>query len=151
MRAPALALAIALAITAAMLSACGSSEDAGPERCDLCGMIVDESSGWRAGGTAADGSTLVFDAPKCLMRYAHTRGEVRGGWVIEYYTQERRPARELFFVIGSDLESPMGRDLIPVDGREAAERFRTDHHGEAVLSYDAVSAQVVEGLFTPRP
>jgi nitrous oxide reductase accessory protein NosL len=141
---------VVILLVFAALSACGSSE-ARPERCDLCGMIVDESSGWRAGGSAADGSTLVFDAPKCLMRYTHQRGEVRGAWVIEYYTQERRPARELFYVIGSDLESPMGRDLVPIAGREAGERLVADHHGEAVLSYDEVSAQVVEALFTPRP
>ena len=56
----------------------------------------------------------------------------------------------LFYVIGSDLESPMGRDLVPVRGREEAERLRDDHHGEAVLSYDEVTSEVVEGLFTPR-
>ena len=132
-----------------LLAACGGETEDARARCATCGMVVDAESGWRAGATA-DGETLAFDAPKCLFRRVHREGSVEGGWVIEYYSQERAPARELFYVIGSDLESPMGRDLVPVRGREEAERLRDDHHGEAVLSYDEVTSEVVEGLFTPR-
>ena len=69
----------------------------------------------------------------------------------EYYSQERRSARTLFYVLGSDLEGPMGRDLVPVAGRDEAERFRREHHGERVLAFDEVTSDIVEDLFRPRP
>lgn len=134
---------------AGVLAACGSDESDGAEataRCATCGMVVAPDSGWRAGG-----DDLAFDAPKCLFRYRHREGDVPNAWVIEYYAQERRPAREMLYVIGTDLEGPMGRDLVPVEGREAAERLMADHHGERILAFDEVTQDVVEGLFTPRP
>ena len=111
-------------------------------RCATCGMIVTSDSGWRA-GTAAD----TFDSPKCLLRLLHRGGDAADAWVIEYYSQERRPAREMLYVWGSDLESPMGRDLVPVEGRDAAERLRVDHRGEGVLAWDEIDAERVEALF----
>lgn len=105
-------------------------------------MLVMPDNGWRAG---ADG--LAFDSPKCLFRHRHRHGELGSPWVIEYYSQERRDARTLLYVAGTDLESPMGRDLVPVDGQEAAERMRTDHGGDAILRYDDVASDLVERLF----
>lgn len=137
-------------LLALVLAACGAEETSAQARCDLCGMRVDPSSGWRAGGRGSDGAELTFDAPKCMFRYHHQRGGVREPWVIEYYSQARRPAPELFYVLGSDVRSPMGRDLVPVHGRDEAERFARDHHGERVLAFDEVSAAIVEELFRPR-
>lgn len=123
----------------------GGSTAQTTNRCDTCGMVVSPDSGWRAGGEGRS-----FDAPKCLFRYLHREGEVREPWVIEYYSQERRPAREMLYVIGSDLESPMGRDLVPVAGREAAERLMKDHAGERILTFYEVSPEMVDALFQPR-
>lgn len=145
-------LARSLALAVALLAACGTDEGTAQSptgRCDLCGMRVDPSSGWRSGGQGASGE-LRFDTPKCLFRYHHQRGGVRDAWVIEYYTQERRPARELFYVLGSDVQGPMGRDLVPIAGRDAADRFSRDHHGTRVLSFDEVTAAVIDELFRPR-
>lgn len=138
-------LALSLLLSLLVLTGCGGDDADERVRCATCGMVVPEDSGWRAGGEG-----LAFDAPKCLFRRVHREGPVEGAWVIEYYSQERAPAGELFYVIGSDLESPMGRDLVPVRGREAAERLREDHHGESVLSFDEVTAEIVEALFTPQ-
>ncbi|HEY8429684.1 MAG TPA: nitrous oxide reductase accessory protein NosL [Sandaracinaceae bacterium] len=140
-----LVLVLALALSAA---GCAEGEAEAQSRCALCGMRVDPRSGWRAGGRSARGE-LVFDAPKCMFRMHHREG-LRDLWVIEYYSQERRPARELYYVIGTDLEGPMGRDLVPVAGRENAERLMRDHRGERVLSFDEVTAAVIDELFRPR-
>jgi len=132
-------VAVALAL-ALLVAACGSSES--PPRCDTCGMQIVADDGWRAG---AEG--LAFDAPKCLFRHRHRHGALTEPWVIEYYGQTRRPAGEMLYVTGTDLQSPMGRDLVPVEGREAAERMQRDHGGDAILEYDEVSEELVEGLF----
>lgn len=134
-----------LAFIALLVAGCGgdSAETEAPAaRCATCGMIVAPESGWRAG--AAD---EAFDSPKCLFRHVHRGGDASDAWVIEYYSQERRPAREMLFVTGTDLESPMGRDLVPVEGRDAAERLRVDHHGEGVLAWNEVERELIEELF----
>ncbi|MDQ3037996.1 MAG: nitrous oxide reductase accessory protein NosL, partial [Myxococcota bacterium] len=107
---------------------------------------------WRAGLTTASGEALSFDAPKCMFRVLRgERGQgARDPWVIEYYASERRPARSLLYVIGSDLQSPMGRDLVPIEGRERAGRFVADHHGDRALTFDEVTPAVIDTLFAPR-
>jgi nitrous oxide reductase accessory protein NosL len=136
-----------------VLAACGSESTAqtASSRCDLCGMRLDPSSGWRSGGRAQSGAEVRFDSPKCLFSYHHREGGVRDPWFIEYYSQERRAGRDLFFVLGSDVQGSMGRDLVPVQGREAAERFSREHHGARVIPFDDVSAAIVEDLFRPQP
>ena len=138
----------AVVLAAASIAGCsGESTAEAQQRCDLCGMRVDPSSGWRAGARDASGQALAFDAPKCMFRRHFERGAISEPWVIEYYSQVRRPARELFFVIGTDLQGPMGRDLVPVAGREAADRLLREHHGERVLAFDEVTREVVGTLF----
>ena len=136
------------------LVACSGTEPAtaqGTARCAHCGMRVDPSSSWRAGATGADGAAVPFDAPKCLIRFVRSdRGRaVREPWVIEYYSGERRPAEGLFYVLGSDVRGPMGRDLVPIEGRDRAERFRADHHGERVLAWTEIDAATIDALFRP--
>lgn len=146
-------LVACVAIAAALASCDGGDPQASAQpagaRCAHCGMRVDPASEWRAGLTTAAGEALSFDAPKCMFRVL--RGErgrdAREPWVIEYYASERRPASSLFYVIGADVMSPMGRDLVPIEGRERAERFMRDHHGERVLSFDEVTAPVIDTLF----
>lgn len=142
----------ALALTlATALASCGNEGSAqAPSRCDNCGMRIDPQSGWRAGGQSETGETVAFDTPKCMFRYYHQHGGVGRPWAIEYYSQEQRPARDLFYVLGTDLEGPMGRDLVPVAGHDAAQRLMRDHHGERVLAFDEVSSEIVESLFRPR-
>lgn len=144
------AASLALAVLVACSSAePGSAQSAG--RCAHCGMRVPPDSTWRAGLTTASGEALAFDAPKCMFRILRSeRGQgAREAWVIEYYSSERRPASSLFYVLGSDVESPMGRDLVPIDGRERAERFLRDHHAQRVLSHDEVTSAVIDELFRP--
>jgi nitrous oxide reductase accessory protein NosL len=140
------------ALAAALASCSGDgAAQSQPSRCDNCGMRIDPASGWRAGGVSNTGEAVAFDTPKCMFRYHHQHGGVGRPWAIEYYSQERRPAADLFYVLGTDLEGPMGRDLVPVEGREAAQRLMRDHHGERVLAFDEVSLEVIGALFRPSP
>lgn len=138
-----------LLLTLVTLIGCGESAEAprSDERCDLCGMRIEATSEWRAGGASADGEELHFDAPKCLFRYHLTRGGVQRPWVIEHYSQEHADAEALLYVTGTELYSPMGSDLVPVRGREAAEGLRIDHHGDAIHTFGEVTEPVIEPLF----
>ncbi|AKF09618.1 nitrous oxide reductase accessory protein NosL [Sandaracinus amylolyticus] len=148
-------LVLTASMVLAVLAACASGDTGASAqaagRCAHCGMRVPADSTWRAGLTTASGEALLFDAPKCMFRIL--RGErgrdAREPWVIEYYASERRPASSLVYVLGSDVESPMGRDLVPIEGRERAERFQRDHHAQRVLTYDEVTSSVIDELFRP--
>jgi len=136
------------------LAACAGPDPATAQaaaRCAHCGMRVDPSSSWRSGATATDGATLAFDAPKCMIRFVRSdRGRgAREPWVTEYYSGERRAADTLFYVLGSDVRGPMGEDLVPIEGRERAERFRADHHGERVLAWSEIDQATIDALFRP--
>ena len=125
-------VALAFALLAA---ACGTGEH---PRCAECGMRADVDPKWRAGITTADGKDLVFDTPRCLLRWLRTpaaRGAA-GPWVTEYYSQRRAPAAFVFYVTGSDVSGPMGPELVPVGTRPSAERFMNEHRGTAVRDFD---------------
>jgi nitrous oxide reductase accessory protein NosL len=134
-----------LAVSVAWLtSGCGPTAD----RCRKCGMAVDDHPRWIAGMIARSGEEARFCSPRCLFAYLRSpRGEGgRDAWVTEYYSQQRTPVPDIFFVIGSDITGPMGKALVPVAGRAAAERFRKDHHGTRVLSADEITADLLREL-----
>jgi hypothetical protein len=124
-----------LALTLFVLFALVACSDA-PERprCAECGMLADQAPRFAAGAKAEDGKTLRFDTPKCLFRYLESaRGEgARDAWVTSYYDQRRLPAERAVYVVGSDLRSPMGDDLVPVADAEAAAQLAGDHGGRPV-------------------
>ena len=111
-------------------------------------MFVDAQPRWAAGAIEAGGRDVRFDAPRCMFAWLQSTSG-RGGeapWVTEYYTQRKRPAAFVWYVVGSDVTGPMGPDLVPIGDEAAAQRFREEHHGRAVLPYDAVNAAALAGL-----
>lgn len=130
-----------------MAFGCGGTDSNQPPRCANCGMQVEAQSGWRAGATAA-GQDVSFDTPKCMFRYLDSHpAEGESAWAVEYYSQERRPASRLLYVGGTDLEGPMGRDLVPVADEAAARRMREDHGGTSVFPFASVPPAVIDDLF----
>ena len=142
----ALLLSAVAALVLALLAACGSGK-ARP-RCERCGMFTDAQPRWSAGAVAAGGRDVHFDAPRCFFAWLQStagRG-AEAPWVTEYYSQRKRPAAFVWYVVGSDVTGPMGPDLVPIGDEPSAERFREEHNGRAVLRYDAVDAAALERL-----
>ncbi|MBX3247051.1 MAG: nitrous oxide reductase accessory protein NosL [Myxococcales bacterium] len=125
-----------LFVAALSLIGCGDREE--HPRCARCGMRVDTAPAWLAGHGEAR-----FDGPKCLFRWASDESKPLGdAWVTEYYGATRLPWTEAHFVVGSDVLSPMGDDLVPLrDGAEAA-RFAADHGGRAVSAAEVDEALI---------
>ena len=116
------------------------------DRCPKCGMNVDMSPRWTAGLTLDDGSELRFCSPRCLFAWLHREQAEGTVWVTEYYSQERMPAADLLFVVGSDVVGPMGSALVPVNGVDAAERFRYDHEGDKVVRMPEITLELLQSL-----
>jgi copper chaperone NosL len=120
---------------------------AGPDdktRCEVCGMFVAPYPNWIASLEMSDGRHFYFDGPKDLFIYydglatylpGASYDQVQKLVVTEYYTARPIPATEVFFVVGSDVRGPMGMELVPVAGREAAETFMRDHAGTKLMRF----------------
>jgi nitrous oxide reductase accessory protein NosL len=115
------------------------------DRCAVCGMFVAHYHDWVATIEFRDGSRFYFDGPKDLFicffdlptyRKGASTADVTAVYVTEYYSTDLVDAREVFFVTDSDVLGPMGQELVPVRGREAAETFRRDHGGKRLLTFN---------------
>jgi len=116
------------------------------DRCPVCGMFVQPYPDWLATMSFGDDTHLFFDGPKDLMRYYFSmpdlrRTQISDMYVTDYYTTELKPVAELFFVLGSDVYGPMGKELVPITGLETAQTFQRDHQGRQILKFDQLTPQ----------
>ncbi len=133
-----------------------AAETAGPvkvqrnDKCPVCGMFVAKYPKWVAEIVFKDGSYAVFDGCKDMFKYLFdmgrynrekTREDIARIYVTEYYSTRILPAREVLYVLGSDVLGPMGHEFIPVQGEENARIFLSDHKGKRVLRFDEITPE----------
>lgn len=108
-------------------------------------MFVAPYPQWVAVLQMNDGHEYYFDGPRDMFIYYRGLAEYLPGatydkvaqlFVTEYYTAGLVSASEVFFVEGSNIPGPMGMELVPVAGLEAAETFLKDHAGQKLLRFD---------------
>ncbi|GAB4264826.1 MAG: nitrous oxide reductase accessory protein NosL [Deferrisomatales bacterium] len=134
----------------------GAPADPGPrDRCPVCGMFVAGFANWVATIVFADGTQAFFDGPKDMLTFyfdpgkydpKRDRSDVEALFVTEYYSTRRVPVEAVYFVLGSDVLGPMGRELVPVSGRKRAETFLRDHQGTRMLRFSELSAEILSDL-----
>jgi len=121
-------------------------------RCPVCGMFVAPHTNWTASIVFADGDRVYFDGPKDLFRYffdlASYRadgdpGQIAAIFVTEYYSVRPMLAGDVYFVSGSDVLGPMGKELVPVAGLEKARTFMRDHGGVKLMHFDGTALSEV--------
>lgn len=124
------------------------------DKCPVCGMFVAKYPDFVAEVIFKDGSYVVFDGAKDMFKYyqnmnKHTRkvaNDIGAVYVTDYYSLELVDGRTAYYVVGSDVHGPMGRELIPFGKRADAEEFRRDHKGRAILRFNEVTPAVIKGL-----
>jgi nitrous oxide reductase accessory protein NosL len=126
--------------------------DPGPkDTCPVCGMFVAKYPEWVATVLYRDGHAHHFDGAKDLFKYlfdmpkwapGHKPGDMAAIAVTEYYSLARLPAREAWFVIGSDVLGPMGHELVPLATEADAQEFMRDHAGKGILRFDEVTQEL---------
>ena len=124
-------------------------------KCPVCGMFVYKYPDWAGEVIFKDGSVAFFDGAKDLFKYyfdlekynpGKTQKDMAAIYVTEYYDLKLLDARKAFFVIGSDVYGPMGRELIPFFTKEDAEAFKKDHNGTRILLFKQVTPAVIRKL-----
>ena len=67
-------------------------------------------------------------------------------YVTDYYSLTLVEGKAAWYVVGSDVLGPMGRELIPLAVEKDARQFMIDHKGKRLLRFGEVTADVVKGL-----
>lgn len=129
---------------------------AGPgDKCPVCGMFVGKYPDFAAQVQFQDGVTLHFDGAKDmfkyylnLSRYAPGRkaADITKVFVTNYYDLTMLDGLSAYYVLGSDVYGPMGRELIPFARESEARGFLKDHKGKSLIRFSDVTPQVLKSL-----
>lgn len=153
-------LCAALLILFASLSLMAAEEKAPPkpsarDKCPVCGMFVAKYPDWTAVMLFRDGSRVFFDGAKDMFkyyldmkRYAPSKNPsgIEAVRVTDYYSLTPIDGRDAYYVIGSDVYGPMGRELIPFAKESDAKEFLKDHKGKGILRFKEVKQETLKGL-----
>lgn len=124
-------------------------------KCPVCGMFVEKYKDWAAEISFKKSSINFFDGPKDLFRFyldpgkygsSRKQGDIAAVYVKDYYSLTFIDGRRAFYVIGSDVLGPMGRELVPFAKKEDAEGFLKDHGGKRVLSFREITSATLKSL-----
>ena len=125
------------------------------DKCPVCGMFVYKYPDWVGEIIFKDGSTSFFDGAKDLFKYyfnlqkynpEKTTKDIAAIYVTEYYDMKIIDAKTAFFVVGSDVYGPMGRELIPFVSKSDAEAFKQDHKGQRILGFEDIKPGIIKKL-----
>jgi copper chaperone NosL len=125
------------------------------DRCPVCGMYVAKYREFLTQIIFKDGSYAVFDGAKDMFKYYiniskyeknRLSSDIDSVYVTDYYNVSFINALEAYFVKGSNVYGPMGKELIVFDNQEAAKEFMIDHSGESILRFDDVTMEIIKLL-----
>jgi nitrous oxide reductase accessory protein NosL len=124
-------------------------------KCPVCGMFVAKYPDWSATVRLKDGTTYYYDGPKDMfnhyldtVRYTPEKRQtdITSMTVKEYYSLAIIDARAAYFVSGSDVNGPMGNELIPLSTEKDANSFKLDHKGKRVLRFNDITRRIIKSL-----
>lgn len=125
------------------------------DKCPVCGMFVAKYSGFLAQIIFKDNSYALFDGAKDLFKYffnlkkynaAKNSTDINFIYVTDYYSMTPIDGRTAWYVIGSNVFGPMGRELIPFAKKTDALEFMKDHAGKEVIPFTGVTHEMIKGL-----
>jgi nitrous oxide reductase accessory protein NosL len=155
-----LKLILTLTLTLTLFSPAGAEErkvlkPSPKDKCPVCGMFVAKYPDWVAAIRFREGSTVFFDGAKDMFKFyfdlkkynpSKRQTDIETLQVTDYYDLTPVNGFEAFYVLGSDVYGPMGRELIPFAKEEAAKEFLTDHKGKSIIKFKEVTPALIKTL-----
>jgi nitrous oxide reductase accessory protein NosL len=147
--------ALMLCMDASAATAAKFVPPAPKDKCPVCGMFVAKYPDWVAMVEFKDNSRWYFDGPKDLFKYladlkqyapGKGRNDIGAVLVNDYYAVKPINAFEAYYVVGSDVLGPMGRELIPFAQEQDAREFMQDHRGGKILRFKEITPAVLKTL-----
>ncbi len=125
------------------------------DKCPVCGMFTAKYPDWSSQIIFKDGSYATFDGTKDMMKYlldmkrynpSQDASRVDSIFVKDYYSLDVIDAKKAFYVEGSTVNGPMGRELVPFKSRSDALGFMKDHRGKRMLTFPELDRDLIKGL-----
>jgi nitrous oxide reductase accessory protein NosL len=125
------------------------------DKCPVCGMFVAKYPDFLAEIIFNDGSYGVFDGSKDLFKYyldmksynpAKKVSDIDSVYVTDYYSLAPIDGLKAYYVIGSDIYGPMGKELIPFEKEADAREFMKDHQGKSMVKFSEVTAPMLKEM-----
>jgi nitrous oxide reductase accessory protein NosL len=125
------------------------------DKCPVCGMFVAKYPDWLAAIRFRDGSHVFFDGAKDMFKYLHNQRkydpvrkqeDIQDILVMDYYSMAWLDARRAWYVVGSDVYGPMGKELIALAQEAGAKEFMKDHKGERILRFSDATMEIIKTL-----
>ncbi len=151
-----------LFVSAVLLSASfGWGLEKGPAKpgprakCPVCGMFVAKYPDFLAQVVFKDGTSDFFDGSKDMFKYllnlkkynpTQKQSDIGAVYVTDYYSLTAVDGIKAFYVQGSDVYGPMGRELIPFEKESEAKTFMKDHRGKKILRFQEITDFIVRTL-----
>jgi nitrous oxide reductase accessory protein NosL len=102
-----------------------------------------------------DGTYAFFDGAKDMFKYYlnlqkynpnKKPADIASLRVTDYYDLSMIDGLKAFFVVGSDVYGPMGRELIPFSKEADAREFLKDHKGKSLFGFQEVTPALIQTL-----
>jgi copper chaperone NosL len=118
----------------------GKIADPGPEvRCPVCGMYPARYPGFRSQISTADGKHHHFCSSQCLVsyhanpqQYMKDAAKTTSIWVTVFQENSYEYAMGLYYLVGSSIMGPMGKEAIPYRNKSAAAASASKNGGKVV-------------------
>ena len=131
------------------------SKPTSKDKCPVCGMFVAKYPDFIAEIVFRDGSVVFFDGAKDMFKYylnmnkynpRQKETDIEYVYVTDYYSLTIVDGLKAYYVQGSDVFGPMGRELIPFEKEREAREFMKDHKGKTLLRFQEITASIIKGL-----
>lgn len=148
-------VAVLLTLSLALPGEAAPGKVSKTDRCPVCGMFVAKYPDFLAQVIFTDGEHVFFDGAKDMFKYYLNIKKYNGSKelsgiafisVTDYYSLTPVDGRKAWYVVGSDVFGPMGRELIPFAKKTDATEFMKDHAGKNLFRFEEVTPDVLKGL-----
>lgn len=118
-------------------------------RCTVCGMYPARYPEHRCQATLSDGRTQHFCSSQCLVSFLAAPKEylkkdvkMKSVWVTIPQEQSFEYAMGLYYLVGSSIMGPMGKEAIPYRSKAVADATASKHGGK-VVRFNALTPQLI--------
>jgi len=122
--------------------------------CGKCGMFPAKYPRWQSQIIFKDGKMTPFDGCKCMFNFIsamdqfdkiHSRDDVAAVWVKDFNSGSWINAADAYYVVGSNMMGPMGKELIPFANQADAMKFN-QKQGGSMMMYSQITPEVLKTL-----
>ena len=125
------------------------------DKCPVCGMFVHKYPDFIAQIHFNDDIMAFFDGNKDMFKYYFNLNKYAPGrkveeiasiYVMDYYSLSHIDGTKAYYIIGSDIYGPMGKELISFGKESEAKEFMKDHKGKSLLQFKDITPAILKEL-----